>query len=227
MQNFGQNSQSNLSRTSILSELSNGNVELGEAFALILADMVTQSGIPNPDAEPFDVVPDSWRVLAAKADKTPEDIKKLDDSFKEEVQILAESYLLYIAKVVGNKTGKLQYSEYEAYMLKYRFGRYDIMNKPEYLKQVKIQIQNAFAKISAHGETSGDNLIDKVDMATFIFAVSTKSRRDENDHFVGFEINGIIKPEDYAVNEHNLFLPDDNLFSIKLRVAYNSLNNKV
>lgn len=225
MQNFGQNSQSNLARTSILTELSSGNVELGEAFALILADMVVQSGITNPDAEPFDVVPDSWRKLAAKPDKTDADIKRLDESFKEEVQVLAESYLLFMANEVGNKTGKLQYDEYEAYMLKYRFGRYDVMNKPEYLKLVKEQIKNAFNKISAHGESSGDNLIDKIDMATFIYALSTKTKRDENDHFVGFEINGIIKPEDYAVNEHNLFLADDNLFSIKLRVAYSMLNN--
>ena len=55
MQNFGQNTQ----RTSILKELSGGNVELGEAFALIIADMVMQTGITNPKAEPFDVVPDS------------------------------------------------------------------------------------------------------------------------------------------------------------------------
>lgn len=69
MQNFGQNPQKNLSRTSILTELSNGNVELGEAFALILSDMVVQSGITNPESEPFDVVPDSWRKLAAKPEK--------------------------------------------------------------------------------------------------------------------------------------------------------------
>ena len=77
MQNFGQNPQKNLSRTSILTELSNGNVELGEAFALILSDMVVQSGITNPESEPFDVVPDSWRKLAAKPEKTPDDIIKM------------------------------------------------------------------------------------------------------------------------------------------------------
>ena len=78
MQNFGQNPQNNISRTSILTELSGGNAELGEAFALIINDMVVQSGITNPEAEPFDVVPDSWRALANKPDKTPEDIKTLD-----------------------------------------------------------------------------------------------------------------------------------------------------
>ena len=137
MQNFGQNPQKNLSRTSILTELSNGNVELGEAFALILSDMVVQSGITNPESEPFDVVPDSWRKLAAKPEKTPDDIRKLDLSFKEEIQSLAESYLLFMARETRNLTGKLDYAQYEMYMLKYRFGRYDIMNKPEYLSKVK------------------------------------------------------------------------------------------
>lgn len=49
MQNFGQNASSfNTARTSILTELSGGNAELGEAFALIINDMVMQSGITNP-----------------------------------------------------------------------------------------------------------------------------------------------------------------------------------
>lgn len=221
MNNFGQNSQ----RTSILKELSDGNVELGEAFALIIADMVMQTGITNPKAEPFDVVPDCWRKLANKPDKTPEDFKTLDETFKEEVSLLAQSYLLFMARESRNLTGKIDYAQYESYMLKYRFGRYDVMNKPEYLNKIKVQIKNAFKKIASHGEPNGDNLIDKHDMAAFIYAISTKSRRDENNNFLGFEINGLIKPEDYAVNESNLFEPDDNLFSVKLRIAYKILNN--
>lgn len=223
MQNFGQNTQ----RTSILKELSGGNVELGEAFALIISDMVMQSGITNPKAEVFDVVPDSWRKLADKPDKTPEDIKKLDVTFKEEVYSLAESYLLFMARETRNLTGKLDYAQYEAYMLKYRFGRYEVMNQPEYLAKIKVQIKNAFNKISSHGETNGDNLIDKHDMAAFIYAISTQSKRDSNNNFLGFQINGLIKPEDFAVSENNLFQSDDNLFSVKLRLAYKILNNKL
>lgn len=225
MQNFGQSSQG-LARTSILSELSGGNAELGEAFALVINDMVVQSGITNPKAEPFDVVPNSWRTLAAKPDKTAEDIQTLDMKFKSEVKSLAESYLLFMARETRNLTGKLDYPQYEAYMLKYRFGRYDVMNKPEYLNKVKVQLKNAFKKISAHGEENGDNLIDKTDMSAFIYALSTKSKRDENNNFIGFEINGIIKPEEYAVNENNLFQPEDNLFSVKLRIAYRELYKK-
>ena len=214
MQNFGQNTQ----RTSILKELSGGNVELGEAFALIINDMVVQSGITNPKAEQFDVVPDSWRKLASKPDKTPDEIKELDTTFKEEIQSLAESYLLFMARETRNLTGKLDYAQYE---------QYDVMNKPEYLTKIKIQIKNAFKKISAHGEPTGDNLIDKSDMAAFVYAISTKSKRGANNEFLGFEINGIIKPEEYAVNENNLFQEEDNLFSLKLRLAFKILNNKM
>lgn len=223
MQNFGQNTQ----RTSILKELSGANAELGEAFALIINDMVVQSGITNPQAEVFDVVPNSWRILADKPNKTPDEVKQLDESFKAEVYSLAESYLLFMARETRNLTGKLDYTQYEMYMLKYRFGHYDVMNKPEYLNKVKVQIRNAFNKISAHGEPTGDGLIDKHDMAAFIYAISTRARRDSNGSFAGFEINGLIKPENYAVDDNNLLAPEDNLFSVKLRIAYKVLNNKL
>ena len=223
MQNFGQNVQ----RTSILQELSDANPEMGEAVALFFNDMVVQSGITNPEAEPFDVVPESWKKLAAKPDKTPAEIQELDETFKQEVKFLAESYLLYMAKETKNLTGKLDYAQYEAYMLKYRFGHYNSMNKPEYLKVVKEQIRNAFNKIAKHGEPTGDDLIDKHDMAAFIYALSTKSRRDESGKFLGFDIDGTISPEEYAICDNQLLSADDNLFSVKLRIAYKTLNNKL
>ena len=213
----------NLSRTSILKELSGGNAELGEGFAFVVDEMVMQSGITNPKADTYEIVPRSWKNLAAKPDKTPEDIQKLDKSFKAEINTLAESYLLYMAREVGNLTGKLDYFQYESYLLKHRFGRYDVMNKPEYLTRVKVQIRNAFNKISAHGEDSGDNLIDKKDMAAYIYALATKTKRDENNNFLGFEIDGILTPEGYAVNENLLFRDDDNMMSIKLRLGYKML----
>ncbi|MBR1460698.1 hypothetical protein IJ596_03560 [bacterium] len=218
MQNFGN------SRTSILTELPNGNAELGEAFAVIISDMVVQSGITNPEAETFEVTQKSWRELAKKPDKTPEDAAKLDKLFKESIYELAESYLLFIARQTKNLTGKIDYQQYESYLLKFRFGRYDIMNKPEYLNKVKVQIRNAFKKMSAHGEEQGDNLIDKHDMAAYIYALCTRSRHNESGAFAGFEIDGVIKPEEYAVNERNLFEAEDNLMSLKLRIAYKALH---
>ena len=100
------------------------------------------------------------------------------------------------------------------------------MNRPDYMTKVKAQLKTAFDKISAHGEsTGGDRLIDKSDMSAFVYAITTKSRRDENNKFSGFEINGIIEPEEYAVSEKQLFETEDNLFSVKLRTAYKILNN--
>lgn len=214
-------------RTSILAELPLGNAELGEALAIVINDMVVQSGIQNPDAEDFDVVSPKWRQIASKPDKTQEDMEYLDNTFKQNISELAQSYLLFIAREVQNVTGKLTYEDYEEYLLKYRFGRYDIENKPEYINKVKVWIRNAFNKISAHGEPQGDNLIDKDDMSAFMYALATKSRKDASGNFTGFEINGIILPEEYALAEANLFEAEDNLFSVKLRIAYKVLNNKL
>ena len=220
------NNSNNNSKSSILTELSGAVYELGEAFAFCMNDMVVQSGITNPIAENFEIVQKSWKELAQKPDKTQDDIKNLDETFKSEIYTLAKSYLLYIAKNVGNQSGKLNYEQYEEYMLSTRFGRYDVMKRPDYIAKVKVQIKNAFDKISAHGEPNGDDLIDKDDMAAFIYAISTKTKRI-NDKFSGFEINGDIEPENYAVCENNLFEPDDNLFSTKLRIAYKVLKGEL
>ena len=77
MQNTGGDHSKNL----VFTELSNGNRELGEAFAADLSNMVAITGLQNPKAIPFEVLPPSWKSLAAKEDKSDEDIKKLDSVF--------------------------------------------------------------------------------------------------------------------------------------------------
>ncbi len=222
MQNFG-----NFARTSILSELSNGNAELGAAFAQIIDNMVVQNGAPNPKGESFDMTSGSWHKGVNNPDKTKEDISMLEEKLKSAVRELAESYLLFMAREVRNLTGKLDYAQYEAYQLKYRFGHYDIENKADYLNKVKVSIRAAFNKLSAHGEASGDNLIDKKDMAAFLYALAMKSKRDENGKFTGFYTEGIIEPIDYAVMEKGLFEQQDNHSSLKLRVAYKVMNDEL
>ncbi len=219
------NSPNNAKNTNILTELSGGVSELGEAFALVLNDMVVQSGITNPKAEPFQVVPNSWRKLAEKPDKTPEDIEFLDKTLYDEIYTLSQSYLLFIAKEVKNKTGKINYDEYETFMMKYRFGHYTQMNYSKYMDEVKAQLKIAFDKISAGGRDESDGLIDKFDMAVFIYVLLTKSDRGENDQFKGFKINGIITPFDYAVSEKLLFEDKNNLLNIKFKVAYEVLKD--
>ena len=217
-----QNSSNN---TNILTELSEGVSELGEAFALTLNDMVVQSGITNPKAESFEVVPQSWRNLAKKPDKTPEDVKSLDSTLYGEIYTIAQSYLLFIAKETKNKTGKINYNEFETFMLKHRFGHYSQMNYTKYTDEVKIKIRTAFDKIASGGADESDDLIDKYDMAVFIYVLLTKSDRDESNKFKGFKIDGIITPFDYAVSESLLFDDNHNLLDIKFKVAHEVLKN--
>lgn len=221
MQNFSNNPI----KTSILTELPNGNLELGEAFAIIVNDMVTPIGKVNPEAQPFETVPPSWKKLASKPDKNEKDIKKLDEVLKQALYELAESYILYMAARVQNKTGKITYEEYEKFILHIRFDKGGILKQvPEFIPKAKEWIKNAFQKISAHGEEAGgDNLIDKDDMASFIYALINVPTRDENNNFVGFEVNGDITPEQYAINERLLFEAEDNMIALKMRFGYKFL----
>lgn len=217
----------NSGNNSILSELKNGSVELGEAFADVLNLMVMESGRVNPKAESFEIVPPSWKKLVLKPDKTPEEFEKLDKVLKQSIYEIAESYLLFIAKKTQNTTGKLEYNQYENYMLNSRFGRMGMLNSSDYINQNKEKIKNAFAKLSAHGEESGDNLIDKDDMAAYIYALINVVKRDANNKFAGFEINGSIEPMQFAVNDSFLFEAEDNMMSLKLRVGYKFLNGQL
>ena len=94
---------------------------MGEFFAKTLNDMIRSDGIPNPKAEALDIMSGSWIKQANKKNKTPEENNNLNKTFTTAIKTLAQSYLLYIAKEVKNTTGKLDYSQFEAYMLKSRF----------------------------------------------------------------------------------------------------------
>ncbi len=214
-------------RTSLLTELSGGNLEFGKAFALTLNDMLTQSGLRNPKSEIFEIMPPSWKKLSDKKNKTSEENAKLAYEFNNAIRDLAKSYLFFIARETGNLTGKIDYAQYETYMMKYRFGHYSSMNKPEYLAEIKPKIRNAFDKICSHGEEkSSEKLIDKEKMAEFLYALTIVSNRTEENEFNGFKILGTIDPREFAVNEHFLFEKGDNMFSLKLKIAHNMLNKK-
>ena len=130
----------NSGNNSILSELKNGSVELGEAFADVLNLMVMESGRVNPKAESFEIVPPSWKKLVLKPDKTPEEFEKLDKVLKQSIYEIAESYLLFIAKKTQNTTGKLEYNQFENYMLNSRFGRVATLNSSDYVNKNKEKI---------------------------------------------------------------------------------------
>ena len=94
------------------------NYELGEAFFDIIDKMVVGDGIPFSKAGDFDIVSPGWRKLANKNNKTPDDIKKIDQDYKMEIRDLADSCILYMCAKVGNKTYKLNFEEYKKFLIK-------------------------------------------------------------------------------------------------------------
>lgn len=199
------------------------NYELGEVFFGILNSMLVRDGIPFPGAEPFELVSKKWRILADKENKTPEEIKKLDEDYKMEIRDLADSCILYICAKVGNKSYQLTLEEYKKFLSLVNLDKDAIPNDKNSLALYNEKIKNQFTKIANHGESSGDNLIDNKDFAAFLYALDMKVERDENDKFKGFYLNGKITPINYALAYKELKDSENNLTSLKLRHAYKNL----
>lgn len=199
------------------------NYELGETFFALLNTMLVRDGIPFPTAEDFDLVSPKWRILADKENKTPEEMKKLDDDYKMEIQDLADSCILYMGNKVGNKTYLINVDEYKTFIGMVNRDKDAIPNDKATIEIYDKKIENQFLKIANHGEQTGDNLIDNRDFAAFLYALDMKVTRDTNNKFEGFILNGKITPLNYAMAYKELKDPQDNMISLKLRQAYRML----
>lgn len=197
------------------------NYELGEAFFQITNAMIFQGGIPNSKMGDFDLVSQSWRKLADKPNKTPEEIAKVDNDYKREICDLADSCILYMSAKIGKKDFVFNFQEYKKFC---DLSNNNIpFNDKAYLEKYNKGIIIQYNKLANHGESTGDNVIDNKDIACYIYALDLKSKRDENDKFTGYYLNGKITPLDYAVAYNHLKEDNDNLFTLKLRQAYNNL----
>ncbi len=199
------------------------NFELGETFFAFLNTMLVRDGIPYPNADDFDFVSPKWRALADKENKSPEELKRLDDDYKMEIRDLADSCILYMGNKIGNKTYRISFEEYKRFIMLVNIDKSAIPNDKAAMGFFDTKIKNQFTKIANHGEVDGDNLIDNKDFAAFIYALDMKVTRDENDKFTGFVLNGKITPMNYAMAYKELKEADDNMTSIKLRQAYKML----
>lgn len=199
------------------------NYELGEAFFALTNKMVVRDGIPFSRTGDFEFVSPNWRKLADKKDKTPDDIKKIDEDYKMEIRDLADSCIIYMGAKTNNKTYKFSLEDYKNFLSATNVDKFAIPNDKAELEIYNKKIEIQFKKLANHGEETGDNLIDNKDFAAYIYALDMKSERDENNNFKGFILNGKITPMDYAVAYHQLKEDKDNLFSLKLRDAYKNL----
>ena len=199
------------------------NYELGEAFFEIINKMVVRDGIPFSRIGDFEIVSPSWRKLADKKDKSPDEIKKIDDDYRMEIRDLADSCMVYMGAKTNNKTYKFSLEDYKNFLVSTNVDKFAIPNDKAEIENYNKKIEIQFKKIANHGEETGDNLIDNKDFAAFIYALDMKSERDENNNFKGFILNGKITPMDYAIAYRELKEDSDNMISFKLRQAYKNL----
>ena len=199
------------------------NYELGEAFFEIINKMVIRDGVPFSRIGDFEIVSPSWRKLADKEQKTPDEIKKVDEDYKMEIRDLADSCMIYMAAKCGNKNYNITLEEYKIFLTQTNVDKTAIPNDKTELENYNKRIETQFKKIANHGEQTGDDLIDNKDFAAFIYALDMKSERDENNNFKGFILNGKITPMNYAIAYRELKEEADNMISFKLRQAYKNL----
>ncbi len=194
------------------------NFELGEAFFEITNAMIVHDGIPFSRVGDFDIVSPSWRKLADKPDKTPDEIKKLDNDYKNEIRDLADSCIFYMGARLNTKNFEFNLEDYKKFMQLVNVLPNNSSDLEAYNKKIEIQ----FKKIANHGEVSGDNIIDNKDFAAYIYALDLKSDR-KDDKFNGFILNGKITPMNFALAYNQLKDDADNMISLKLRQAYKNL----
>ena len=140
----------------------------------------------------FDVLPDSWRELAAKKDKTEAELKQMAREYQEGFTNLGDEYVRYLDANFGNGDGVLTESEYAAY---------EIDDAPDEMKNEANELaHNAFS----HLDLNKDNKIDKKEMAS-LFSMFDMSVGLMGDKAGG--INGKIKAVDFASYSMNLSKP--------------------
>ena len=197
------------------------NYELGESFFTIINDMIVQDGIPMTDVEDFGFVPPSWKKLADKPDKTPDEIQEVDKNYKDALKTLADSCILYMSIKLKKNNYIFNFEEYKRfiYMVNKNMTPKDFTT----LTQYNNDLRTIFLKIANHGEPNGDNLIDNKDWTTFLYAVDLKTERNNKNEFVRFLLNGRITAMNYAVMYNLLKDNKDNMGSLKLRESYKNL----
>ena len=197
------------------------NYELGEAFFFLVNSMLTPEGIPYPDCEDFDFISPSWRKLASKEKKSADDLKKIDELYKSEVINMADSCILYMAAKLKKKDYVFNQKEFKEFIK--IVDKSMVPNDSVTLNKYNSELDNMFLKIANHGELQGDNLIDKKDWASYVYALDLESEHNEKAEFTGFNLNGKINARNYAVMYNLIRKNEDNMASFKLREAYKNL----
>lgn len=178
-----------------------GDVKTGKAAAEAFDNMFT-SGTGE-----ITVTSNEWRELAAKKDKTPEDIKKLDTEYNTNMQKLGNSMAQYISQTFANG-GDIDGAAFEKFQ---NSGAMDLSGlTQDEIATLKTSNQIAFKRL----DINGDGKIDAKEMSAYMMAMDF----DENNR-----MGGSIKAEDYMRNASQLDDPNKNVLDQKLAYSYNKL----
>lgn len=178
-----------------------GDVKTGKSAAEAFDNMLTTG------TGEITVTSNEWRELAAKKDKTPEDIKKLDTEYNTNMQKLGNSMAQYISQTFANG-GDIDSAAFEKFQ---NSGAMDLSGlTQDEIATLKTSNRIAFKRI----DINGDGKIDAKEMSAYMMAMDF----DENNR-----MGGSIKAEDYMRNASQLDDPNKNVLDQKLAYSYNKL----
>lgn len=142
----------------------------------------------------FEVLPDEYRLLADKKNKTPEEIEKMKDMYKNGFLNFGESYIKHIDGKYGNNDNKLTVDEFVKSQLD------ESIQGELSLNEQREMARNIFE----HLDINNDGVADKKEVAAMMsmFDMSIGHNGDKAG-----KIDGKIKAVDYNGKALNLVKP--------------------
>ena len=139
----------------------------------------------------FEVLPDEYRLLADKMNKTPEEIQKMKDMYKNGFLNFGESYIKHIDGKYGNNDNKLTADEFVKSQLD------ESIQSELSLNEQKAMARNIFE----HLDINNNGVADKKEVAAMMsmFDMSIGHNGDKAG-----KIDGKIKAVDYNGKALNL-----------------------
>lgn len=198
--------------------------ERAKEFEKILSLMLDGKGNANPNVVYF-LLPDEWRTLASKPDKTDEDKTILNEQYKIALTEFASEYLTYIASVMNSNAidGCISKDVFMNFLVEKKKKQLadksmiDVSQLSAGFVQKIINEVSIIARRLLRGKDK--EFIDKRDYAAYLYALDWSSEGPNKN-----KLNGIIEARNYSLT--NALIVEDteeNLIDLKLKYGYKNL----
>lgn len=195
--------------------------EIAKEFERILETMTDSKGNSIPNVM-YLMLPDDWRALASKPDKTKQDMKRLDEQYQKTVIALAQIFLNYIGGSADNvaSISKKDFINYFVSKNQRVFARRNDLDVSQISAGLSQKFNNE-AEIALRRLTRGKEteVLTVKDYAAFIYSLDWGTMGEDKN-----KLNGKISSRDYAINAALLVQDvEENLLDLKLKYAYKNL----